>query len=111
MSLWPATIGPVTRLVEECNGVGDLLWNGEVVRQVRYRFSVHQGMLEGSAMPVPGLRTIDGSIDFDPERDSADLVGVDLSLKLEDGRHFGIRLADRDGRISAPHPRSCTCCC
>jgi hypothetical protein len=104
-------MGSMTRLVEECTGVGDLVWNGQVVRQVRYRFNVYQGSLEGSAMPVPGLRTIDGSIDFDPARDPADLVGVNLSLKLEDGRHLGIHLADREGRIAAPHPSSCACCC
>jgi len=98
-------------LVEECSGTGDLIRNGQFVRQVRYRLSRYQGMLGGSALPVPGHR-IEGSIDFDRRTDAIELIGADLTLRLEDGRALGITLAGSDGRIlSRGHGvQGCSCC-
>jgi hypothetical protein len=100
------------KLVEECSGVGDLLLNGEALRRVSYAISRYQGFIEASGLPVPGLHRIEGSIDFDPAADSADLIGTALALKLADGRLFGITLLDAGGRVlSEGHgPSKCLCC-
>jgi hypothetical protein len=95
--------------LEQCTGIGDLIRNHQVIGRVRYAFSVYQGTLGEGGLPVPGLRTIEGSIDL-PES-SADLVGADLTLKLEDGRHLGITLNDTNGSISHRAGRPCSCCC
>ncbi len=60
----------------------------------------------------PGLFRIEGSIDFDAARDSADWIDTPLTLRLEDGRSLGIVLVDREGRIlSEGHgPLKCMCC-
>jgi len=99
------------KLVEECSGVGDLIVNGEVLRQVRYTLTRYQGMAE-SGLPIPGLHRIEGSLNLDATADPSDLVGTPLTLKLEDGRALGITLATRDGRILAEGhgPGRCLCC-
>jgi hypothetical protein len=99
-------------LVEECAGVGELMQREQVIRQVRYEFRVFQGLVEGSGLPIPGQRTLAGSIDFDPVRDSGDLIGPVLTLKLEDGRHVGIRLTGEGGAIAEGHhgTGACLCC-
>ena len=100
------------KLVEENSGIGELILNGQALRQVRYNISRYQGVMEGSGLPIPGLFRIEGSIDFDAGRDSAGLIGASLSLKLEDGRVLGITLVASDGRIlSEGHgPMKCQCC-
>jgi hypothetical protein len=100
------------KLVEESSGVGELMVDGQALRQVRYRISRYQGMVEGSGLPIPGLHRIEGSIDFNASRDSLDLIGTALTLRLEDGRVLGITLAGSDGRIlSEGHgPMKCSCC-
>jgi hypothetical protein len=98
-------------LVEECSGVGDLIVNGGVLRQVRYTIARYQGIAE-SGLPIPGLHRIEGALDLDAAVDRSDLVGTPLTLKLEDGRALGIMLATRDGRILAEGhgPGRCLCC-
>src|SRR2546428_5917723 len=100
------------KLVEERSGIGVLQQNGQAIRQVRYRISRYQGMSEGSGLPIPGLHRIEGSIDFDASKDSADLIGSILALKLEDGRVLGITIVSADGRVlSEGHgPMKCLCC-
>ena len=100
------------KIVEENSGIGELMLNGSVLRQVRYRISRFQGILEGSGLPVPGLYRIEGSIDYEPGVDSPEWIGTPLSLKLEDGRVLGITVVDSDGRIlSEGHgPSKCLCC-
>jgi len=100
------------RLVEENSGIGELLLDGIALRGVRYHLRRFQGFLEGSGMPIPGLHRIEGSIDFDPDKDPAEWIGTTLGLKLEDGRVFGIMLTGNDGRIlSEGHgPTRCLCC-
>src|SRR5262245_60706625 len=99
-------------LVEERSGVGELILEGQPLRQVRYRINRYQGMIEGSGLPIPGLHRIEGYIEFDAARDSAEWIGAFLYLKLEDGRLLGITLADKEGRIlSEGHgPSKCQCC-
>jgi hypothetical protein len=101
------------KLVEECSGSGDLMRDGAFLRRVRYAVSRYQGMLEGSGMPIPGLHRIEGSIDVRAEPDEATLVGVPLTLRLEDGRTLAVTLVDRNGRLLAVgHGPSggCSCC-
>ena len=100
------------KIVEESSGLGELMLNGAVLRQVRYRISRFQGMVEGSGLPIPGLHRIEGSIDYDAGADSPGWIGAPLSLKLEDGRVLGITVVDRVGRIlSEGHgPSKCLCC-
>jgi hypothetical protein len=102
----------MVKLVEQCAGTGDLLQNDKVLRQVRYEFSVFQGMVGESGLPIPGQRTLTGSIDFDPTGDSRDLVGMVLTLKLEDGRHLGIKLTGEGGGIEeGRHGHGACLCC
>jgi hypothetical protein len=98
------------KLVEECAGVGDLSGQGDVIRQVRYRISRYQGVIEHSGLPIPGLHRIEGSVDA--AADLAPLVGESLVLRLEDGRALAITIADADGRVlSEGHgPTRCMCC-
>ena len=102
----------MVKLVEQCSGVGDLLQHDQLVRQVRYEFRVFQGMAPGSGLPVPGQRTLTGSIDFDPRRDSGELIGHVLTLKLEDGRLLGIKLTGEGGAIAEGRhgTGACLCC-
>ena len=101
----------MVKLVEQCAGTGDLMQNDQVLRQVRYEFSVFQGMVGESGLPIPGQRTLTGSIDFDPTGDSRDLVGAVLTLKLEDGRHLGIKLTGEGGSIAEGRHGHCACLC
>jgi len=87
------------KFVEEVSGIGDLLQNGAVLRQVRYRVSRFQAVAEGSGLPIPVLHRIEGSIDFDSSKDPEEWIGTALSLKLTDGRILAITLVDSNGRI------------
>jgi hypothetical protein len=100
------------KLVEESAGLGELAHNGKALRQVRYQISRFQGIMEGSGLPIPGLYRIEGSIDFDPGKDSPDWIDAPLSLRLEDGRSLQITVVDRTGRVlSEGHgPMKCMCC-
>ena len=100
------------KLVEQNSGIGDLMLNGETLRQVSYRLLRYQGVVEGSGLPIPGLHRIEGSIDFDPARDSLDWIGMPLSLKLDDGRVLRITVVDQNGRIlnEGHGPMRCSCC-
>ena len=100
----------MVKLVERCAGQGHLIGHDRVVREVRYDIAVFQGVLEGSGLPVPGLRTITGALDAPgvsahgadaTGSEFADLVGADLTLQLEDGRRIGITLTDADGCVAA----------
>ena len=100
------------KLVEESSGIGELTLNGAVLRQVRYRLSRFQGIIEGSGLPVPGLHRIEGSIAFNARTDPLEWIGIPLSLKLQDGRVVGITLVNSEGRIlnEGHGPTTCLCC-
>ena len=86
--------------------------NGETLRSASYRISRYQGIVENSGLPIPGLHRIEGSIDFDPAKDSLDWIGTPLALRLNDGRVLRITVVGADGRIlSEGHgPMKCLCC-
>ena len=100
------------KLVEESSGLGELIRDHHLLRQVRYKVSRYQGLTEGSGLPIPGLFRIEGAIDFDPSQDSTGWIDVPLTLRLEDGRALGITVVDEGGRIlSEGHgPSKCMCC-
>ncbi len=100
------------KLVEESSGIGELVRQGSVLRQVRYSISRYQGIVEGSGMPVPGLFRIEGVIDAEAAAAVPELFGVPLTLRLDDGRALGVVLTGPDGRIlSEGHgPSRCLCC-
>jgi hypothetical protein len=100
------------KLIEESSGLGDLSQKGTPLRQVRYQISRYQGFMDGSGMPIPGLYRIEGSIDFDRDKDPTSWIQAPLTLRMEDGRSLQITLADDTGRVlSEGHgPLKCMCC-
>ena len=96
------------KLVEQRSGIGELLREGHVVRQVTYRIDRYQGVMDDSGLPIPGLHRIEGSV----ELDAVDLGRAGLTLRLENGQIFKVALAGREGRIlSEGHgPGVCLCC-
>ena len=49
------------KLVEQTAGVGEVMRDGVLVAQVRYRLNRFQGLMEGSGLPIPGVHRIEGS--------------------------------------------------
>jgi hypothetical protein len=98
------------KLVEEYSGVGDLETSGESVPQVQYRIARYQGFVEHSGLPVPGIHRIEGSVNT--AANLAPLIGLPLTLRLEDGRALAITIADTSGRVLAEGhgPSRCLCC-
>ena len=98
----------MVKLVEESSGEGELLLRSLVLRQVRYRIKVFQGMF-GNGLPNPTDRTVEGSIEAG---ELADLVGTNLILRLADGRTIGVIIADESGAIHqrAACTTGCSCC-
>jgi hypothetical protein len=100
------------KLVEECDGVGQLLQGGTEVRRVRYRISRYQGMMP-SGMPIPGLHRVEGSVEVEASGGVGGLVGAPLTLRLDDGRTMPITIEDETGRVltEGHGPRlGCSCC-
>jgi hypothetical protein len=98
----------MVKVVEDSAGDGELLLKSRVLGQVRYQIKVFQGMF-GNGMPNPAERTVEGSVDGS---DLSGLVGVNLTLRLSDGRKIGIMISDESGTI---HTRpacttGCSCC-
>lgn len=98
--------------MEEASGRGHLEQRGVVVGQVEYSIARYLGVMEGSGLPIPGLHSIDGRVSPQTGTDLAGLVGSHVTLKLADGRAFGVTVLDADGRIGteARHPAGCGCC-
>ena len=101
----------MVKLVEETSGDGELLLKSLVLRRVRYQIKVFQGTY-GNGMPNPMQRTVEGSIEVGAGEGAGDLVGANLTLRLEDGRRIGVTIADESGAI---HQRpacttGCSCC-
>jgi hypothetical protein len=101
----------MVKLVEETSGRGELLLKSLVLREVRYEIKIFQGMF-GNGMPNPAQRTVEGSVDVAADGGTSDLVGVSLTLCLEDGRRIGVTIADDAGTIHQRPPctTGCSCC-
>ena len=100
------------KLVEEQSGTGELILEGAILRAVRYAIRRHQGFVEHSGLPIPGLHRLEGCIDFDPGKDPAEWIGIPIALRLADGRVLAITIVDSHGQIlSEGHgPSKCLCC-
>jgi hypothetical protein len=101
----------MVKLVEETSGTGELLLKSLVLRTVRYRIKVFQGLF-GNGLPNPAQRTVEGSIDLDGNASTSDLIGTSLTLKLEDGRRIGVTISDDAGTIQQRPACTigCSCC-
>ena len=99
------------KLVEQCDGIGELQWRGRVFPQIRYRIRRYQGMAP-SGLPVPGLHRIEGSLDIAAIPEAPRIAGCDLELRLEDGRSLTVSVASGDGRVltEGHGPGRCGCC-
>ena len=94
--------------MEESAGDGELLLKSRALGPVRYQIKVFQGLF-GNGLPNPAERTVEGSVDGS---DLSGLIGVNLTLQLQDGRKIGITISDESGKI---HTRpacttGCSCC-
>ena len=94
--------------MEETSGDGALLLNSRVLGSVRYQIKVFQGLF-GNGLPNPAERTVEGLVDGS---DFSGLLGINLTLQLQDGRRIGITISDESGTI---HTRpacttGCSCC-
>ena len=101
-------ITSMVHLVEESSGDGELLLKSRVLGPVRYEIKVFQGLF-ANGMPNPTQRMVEGSLGGS---DLAGLVGLNLTLQLQDGRKIGITISDEGGTI---HQRpscttGCSCC-
>jgi hypothetical protein len=100
------------KLVEQYAGIGSLRWRGRTLEAIPYRINRFQGMAM-SGLPIPGLHRIEGQVTLTAAADAKALVGVNVTLELEDGRTLALTVADDDGRVLAEGhgPRhGCGCC-
>ncbi len=99
------------KLVEEVAGVGELKWRNERYRPVPYSISRFQAMTSGG-LPVPGLHRIEGRLTLDGLIEGQAIVGGDVALELEDGRHLNLTVTDENGSVLAEGhgPSKCMCC-
>jgi hypothetical protein len=99
------------KLVEQCSGIGQLAYEDRVFPGVEYAIRRYQGMAL-SGLPVPGVHRIDGKLDMASLPSSLQLVGRNVTLRLEDGRSLRISLADESGRVlmEGHGPSRCSCC-
>jgi hypothetical protein len=107
-----APSGHRLRLVEELSGEGRIERTGSIVGPVSYVLARYLGVMEGSGLPIPGLHSLEGTIQPRPGTDLAGLAGARLTLTVADGRAFGVTLLDETGRVGteARHPVGCGCC-
>jgi hypothetical protein len=92
----------VPKLLEDLHGVGPVLRDGQLVREMIYAIQVYQRMRKTSQGEViPGETFVEGSVDYDMSRDSVDLIAVELTLHLQDGRTLPFLICGESGQIVA----------
>jgi hypothetical protein len=90
------------KLLEDLHGVGRVYRDGQLVREMIYAIQICQRMRETSQGEVlPGETFVEGSVDYDMSRDSIDLIAVELTLHLEDGRILPFLICGESGQIAA----------
>ncbi|HEX5421861.1 MAG TPA: hypothetical protein VFY39_17865 [Gammaproteobacteria bacterium] len=99
------------KLVERYAGTGSVAGQGRAFPGVAYRIERFQAM-SASGLPVPGLHRFEGRIDARVIPDARELVDLDITLELEDGRTLRLRLVSEDGEVVAEGhgPGRCQCC-
>ncbi len=98
-------------LVEECTGSGTLESGGQRSLPVRYEIRRFQG-ITASGLPVPGLHRIEGQVEPLTSDSLEAMVGVGVTLRLDDGRALGVTVASAHGRVltEGHGPSRCHCC-
>jgi hypothetical protein len=89
----------VQRLIEQPTGNGDLVLRGVPLGRVHYHLAVYQHFADGDDA-VPAQLAVEGRIGAEV----IDLValqhaGVELTLRLADGRSLDLRVTHEDGTI------------
>ena len=89
------------RLIDQPGGTGDVYEHGQFRGPVHYSLNVYQHYDEGRNEPVIGVQHIEGCITPATTLDLRDLRsrGVELILKMSDGRALTFQLRDDDGNI------------
>ena len=89
-------------LLEDLHGVGPVLRDGQLVREMTYAIQIYQRTREtGRGEVILGATFIEGCVDYDISRDSIDLIGVALTLRLQDGRTLPFLICGDSGQIAA----------
>jgi hypothetical protein len=88
------------RLVEQPVGEGELLAAGGRLGYVHYHLAVYQHFSE-DGQSVPGHLDVEGRITGDDELDIPALhrLGLELTLRLADGRALDFHVSHEDGTI------------
>jgi hypothetical protein len=87
------------RLVEQPAGEGDVVRNGALLGQAHYHLSVYRHFV-GEA-EAPGHAEVEGRLRGLDELDLLALhrAGVELTLRLADGRALDFRIIHEDGTV------------
>jgi hypothetical protein len=95
-------IAAMPKLLEDLHGVGPVLREGQLVREMNYSIQIYQRIREtGRGEVILGAMFIEGSVDYDLIRDSIDLIGAELMLHLQDGRTLPFLICGDSGQIAA----------
>jgi hypothetical protein len=88
------------RLVEQPMGDGELFQEGGRLGRVHYHLGVYQHF-SGDDRPVPANLEVEGRITGDDALDIAGLsrLGLELTLRLADGRALDFHILREDGTI------------
>lgn len=99
------------RLIETCEGLGEIDWAGRTLSGIRYDVKRYQAFTP-SGLPVPGLHRLEGRLDLTSVDEPETLVQSAITLRLEDGRTLRLTCIDADGRVLAEGhgPSRCACC-
>lgn len=99
------------RLIESCEGLGEIDCAGRTFSGIRYDVKRYQGFAP-SGLPVPGIHRVEGRLDLTSVDDPRALVHEALTLRLEDGRTLRLTCIDADGAVLAEGhgPSRCGCC-
>ena len=84
-------VGETMQVMERLNGIGDVFRDGVLLRPMNYHLVVWQ--------EPGGLKSIEGRVELN-QSEAFDLVGVELSLKIEDGREMDFLVRSSDGKIA-----------
>jgi hypothetical protein len=89
------------RLVEQPAAEGDLLEEGIYIGRVHYHLAVYQHFPDEGEDPVPANLEVEGRVTALEDLDLAALhaAGIELTLRLADGRWLDFRMLDGDGSI------------
>ena len=88
------------RLIEQPVGDGDLFEEGGHVGRVHYHLAVYQHFSDEGEL-VPANLEVEGRITSPDDLDIAGLhrLGLELTLRLADGRALDFRIVQEDGNI------------